>query len=299
MAESDPASSAPLGPDSVTWKYFGDWRNVLVTLWVGSMQNMYPALGAAVEQHSHFFEERWARVFRTFYPVLGVVYDGRQAHTTARRVRRYHESLSGVDDRGRPYHALAPDTFYWAHAVFFMTMIRFGDRFMGGITDTQKESLFSEHVRWYRLYGLTMRPVPPSLEAFETYWRHMCAQVLEDTRAARDVLDLRSVERPGLLSWIPRPVWDLAWRRCARTLTWITTGLYDPVIRGRLGLAWTERDERWHRRLGRLVHLGFRCVPRSHRYHPRARAGWRRATLGKDLPLVDAPARHAPRPPAQ
>lgn len=87
------------------------------------MQNMHPGLGAGVEEHSRFLEERWARVFRSFYPIIGVVYDGPRAHTTALKIRGYHNNIGGIDNLGRPYHALAPDTFYWAHAVFFMAMI--------------------------------------------------------------------------------------------------------------------------------------------------------------------------------
>ncbi|MBV9318585.1 MAG: hypothetical protein JO106_01515, partial [Mycobacterium sp.] len=32
----------PLGPDSLTWRYFGDWRGMLQGPWAGSMQNMHP-----------------------------------------------------------------------------------------------------------------------------------------------------------------------------------------------------------------------------------------------------------------
>ena len=39
----------PLGPDSLTWRFFGDWRGLLQGLWAGSMQNMHPGLGAGVE----------------------------------------------------------------------------------------------------------------------------------------------------------------------------------------------------------------------------------------------------------
>ncbi|MGA5824080.1 oxygenase MpaB family protein [Kitasatospora sp. NPDC094028] len=147
----------------------------------------------------------------------------------------------------------------------------------------------TEHIGWYRLYGLTMRPVPESWEAFQAYWQHMCTHVLEDTKAARDVLDLRDLERPHPLRWVPRPLWDRAWRLCARILIWITTGLYEPVIRQRLGLTWTARDERWHRLAGRLVHGVFSCLPRLRRYHPRARAGWRRSRMeNAESTLTDA-----------
>lgn len=66
----------PLGPESLTWKYFGDWRGMLQGPYAGSMQNMHPQLGAAVEQHSQFFRERWQRLLRSLYPIGGVVFDG-------------------------------------------------------------------------------------------------------------------------------------------------------------------------------------------------------------------------------
>ena len=50
--------------------------------------------------------------------------------------------------------------------------------------------LFTEHIQWYRLYGMSMRPVPETWEAFQEYWDHMCRNVLEDNKATRDVLDL-------------------------------------------------------------------------------------------------------------
>ncbi|MGX7828850.1 oxygenase MpaB family protein [Actinokineospora sp. 24-640] len=283
----------PLGPDSLTWRYFGDWRNMLVVLWTGSMQNMHPGLGIGVEQHSQFFGDRWKRVFRSFYPILGVVYDGATAHETGRWIRGYHHTVKGTDHSGQPYHALSPEVFYWAHAVFFMTTIRFGDRFMGGVPEDDRRRLFAEHVQWYRLYGMTMRPVPGSWEEFQAYWDRTCAEVLEDNKATRDVLNLRGLPRPSFMRVLPGPVWTPLWAVAARGFTWLTIGLYDPVVRRRLGLRWSARDERLHRLLGRVVHLAFSALPHDLRFHPRARAGWRRSR-GLAVPVVESPARHLP-----
>ena len=38
----------PLGPDSLTWRYFGDNRMALLGPRVAVLQNMLPALGQAV-----------------------------------------------------------------------------------------------------------------------------------------------------------------------------------------------------------------------------------------------------------
>ncbi|MFD5246223.1 oxygenase MpaB family protein [Amycolatopsis sp. NPDC058340] len=286
----------PLGPDSLTWKYFGDWRGLLIALWAGSMQNMHPELGAGVEEHSRFFEERWQRLFRSLYPIGGVIYDGPRARQTALEVRGYHDRIKGVDKHGRRYHALNPDTFYWAHSTFFVSAILIADNFCGGIGEAEKRKLFDEHVRWYEMYGMSMRPVPESWEDFQLYWKRMCEDVLEDNKATRDVLEIQDIAKPHFLPWLPDFAWNLVRGQVARNFVWLTVGLYDPPIRERLGYTWTERDERRHRRVGKLINAAFKLVPRDRRYHPRARAGWRRerGELAPDAPLVETPARNLP-----
>jgi uncharacterized protein (DUF2236 family) len=154
------APPIPLGPDSLTWRYFGDWRGMLQGPWAGSMQNMHPQLGAAVIDHSTFFRERWPRLLRSLYPIGGVVFDGDRAPVTGAEVRDYHTDIKGVDEQGRRYHALNPEVFYWAHATFFVGTIHVAERFCGGLTEAQRRRLFDEHVEWYRMYGMSMRPVP-------------------------------------------------------------------------------------------------------------------------------------------
>lgn len=116
------AVSQLLGPESVTWNYFGDWRGMLMGLWQGSMQNLHPKLGAAVWEYSDFFGERWQRVFRSLYPIMGVVFD--QTPATGAEVRDYHRTIKGTLPDGSRYHALDPDVFYWAHATFWYGNIR-------------------------------------------------------------------------------------------------------------------------------------------------------------------------------
>jgi len=286
----------PLGPDSLTWRYFGDWRGMLQGLWAGSMQNMHPGLGAGVEQHSRFFEERWERLFRSLYPIGGVVFDGDRARTTAEEVRNYHRNIKGVDAKGRRYHALDPETFYWAHATFFMGTVLTADHFMGGITDAQKRQLFTEHIQWYRLYGMSMRPVPQTWEAFQEYWDHMCRTVLEDNKAARDVLDLSGIGRPPFLRWLPEPLWRIGRVPVSKGFVWLTVGLYDQPVQDLLGYRWTAVDAWLHRRVGRLVNAVFHLVPERRRKHPRARGGLDRVSgrAPADAPLVHTPARNLP-----
>lgn len=292
----DVPTPTPLGPDSLTWKYFGDWRGMLQGVWAGSMQNMHPGLGAGVEEHSQFFDERWERLYRSLYPIAGVVFDGDRAQETAEQVRGYHTTIKGVDKLGRRYHALDPDTFYWAHATFFMGTIVTAENFSGGLTEPQKRQLFTEHIQWYRLYGMSMRPVPETWEAFQEYWDHMCRNVLEDNKATRDVLDLSRLGKPPFMTWLPEPIWRLARIPVARGFVWLTVGMYDQPVRDLLGYSWSERDARIHTVVGKAVNAVFHLVPWRYRYQPRARAGWDRATgrTAPDAPLVHTPARNLP-----
>ncbi len=291
------APPVPLGPDSLTWKYFGDWRGMLQGPWAGSMQNMHPQLGAAVEEHSTFTREPWQRVLRSLYPIGGVVFDGDRAPMTGAEVREYHTTIKGVDAEGRRYHALNPDVFYWAHSTFFMGTILVAERFCGGITEAEKRQLFDEHIAWYQMYGMSMRPVPQTWEDFQVYWDHMCRNVLEDNRATREVLALENYGKPWFMRRVPDAMFRPMQRRVvAPVMRWLCIGLYDPPVRDLLGFSWSGRDEWLHRRLCTAVRMMFSLLPKRARKHPRARAGLDRATgrIPADAPLPQTPARNLP-----
>lgn len=151
-------------------------------VWIGAIQNMYPELGAAVEEHSILLREPLQRVARSVYPIMGVVYDGDRAAQTGQQIKGYHRTIKGVDAEGRRYHALDPDTFYWAHATFFMLIVKVAEYFCGGLTEAEKRQLFDEHVQWYRMYGMSMRPVPGSWDEFQEYWERVGREELRSTR---------------------------------------------------------------------------------------------------------------------
>ena len=207
--------------------------------WAGSMQNMHPQLGAAVQQHSIFFMERMPRLYRSVYPIGGVVFDGDRAPRTGAQVRDYHIGIKGVDDQGRRYSALNPDVFYWAHATFFKSTLLAAEWLGGGLTEAQKRQLFDEHIAWYRMYGMSMRPVPKSWEEFQEYWDHMCHNVLESNWAARAVLDLSSMTKHPSLEWMPDWLWrrNVAWMQAFFNFT--TVGLFDPAVRELMGYSWS------------------------------------------------------------
>ena len=76
-------TGGPLGPDSLTWKYFGDLRTGMLGVWIGAIQNMYPELGAGVEDHSILLREPLAAG-----RALGVPDHGRGLRRRPRRADR-------------------------------------------------------------------------------------------------------------------------------------------------------------------------------------------------------------------
>ena len=120
----------------------------------------------------------------------------------------------------------------------------------------------------------------------------MCREVLENNFAAREVLNLTELPKPPFAQWIPDRLWALQRKLLAPFFVWLTVGLYDPPVRELMGYTWSRRDEWLHRRFGDIVRLVFAVVPARYRKHPRARAGWDRATgrIPADTPLVQTPA---------
>ena len=110
-----------------------------------------------------------------------------------------------------------PDVFYWAHATIIVA-----ERFCGGITEDEKRQLFDEHIQWYRMYGMSMRPVPNSWEDFQRYWEHMCTSVLANNFAARAVLDLTGLPKPPFAGRIPDRLWAVLRKLLAPFFVWLT-----------------------------------------------------------------------------
>jgi uncharacterized protein (DUF2236 family) len=96
----------PLGPDSLTWKYFGDLRTGMLGV-DRCDQNMYP--NSLASRTTPSAREPLRRVARSVYPIMGVVCDGDRAARPVTR-SRFHTTIKGIDAEGRRYHA-EPRTF--------------------------------------------------------------------------------------------------------------------------------------------------------------------------------------------
>ena len=271
-----------LGPDSLLWRWAGDTRIAFRGGTIGLLQLMHPAIGAGVVEHSDFFGDPFDRVFRSLPPILGAVYDGPEAAATGRWVREQHRDIKGVDGQGRGYHALQPETYWWAHATFQFMAEQVVDRFDDHrLTPDEREQLYREGITWYRRYGVSDRVVPPTRASFQEEWDRVCEEVLEMNEAVAFVLKM--LDGPLRLE-LPRPLGRLnpvlrtgpIARLVATPARIAAIGGLPPRVRERFDIPWTRGDQRQLDALELAVRKTWRFVPFSLRWQPRAQDGWRR-----------------------
>jgi uncharacterized protein (DUF2236 family) len=241
---------------------------------------MHPELAAGVEQHSVFFEDPIARGQRTLGPIMSVVYGGETSHEWGKLIRGFHRPIKGIDKYGRPYRALNPDTFFWAHATFVEDIITGRELTGFPLAQADKEALYLESIDWYRLFGVSMRPVPPDYDAFQEYWDHTINHVLEDSRPVREGFRMHRTAPAPKVSRLsqranallgPYLLKPFLQAPAMRFILWLTTGSLPPVIRERLCLDWTTTDELKYQAHRKAVHALLLALPDELQYFPLAR----------------------------
>jgi len=284
-ADSDD-DALPLGPDSLVWKYFGDRRIALIGPRPAVLQNMLVQLGQGVVDHSVFFADTAARIRRSLPPIYRTVY-GSDDDNAGALVRDFHQNIKGelpeeysTTSNGGRYHALDPDTYFWAHATFFDQVLYFTDTFVRKLSRAEKEQMYAESKTWYRRYGVSDRPMPADYAAFEKYWDHMINDVLVAHRTAKYGIGYVTKGFPR-----PKGISPLVWKAVAPVFNpvaaFLTTGGMPPRTREILGLPWDDRKERRYQRFAAfcrtpLVNLLWSRVPEKLRLVPYAREGFAR-----------------------
>ncbi|HEY1972336.1 MAG TPA: oxygenase MpaB family protein [Pseudonocardia sp.] len=275
-------TAQPFGPDSLIWHYLGDLRNALGGRAATTLQVMHPAIGAAVSDPdlSVFFTEPIARLRRSGPLIMGVVYNGPGAHHSADTLRDMHLQIKGTitggAKDGQHFHALDPEVFYWAHATFVYTLFATIEAFHHPLTTARRDQLYTECRQWYRLYGLSERPMPPDYPSFVAYLERMCDTELEATATA-----VRGKAMFGDPKTIPQqemPVW--LWRLLTplpiRLHTFLCRGLMPPIIREKMNYSWTPTDERRFRAAAWVIRAVVPRLPARIRYSPVALAAFER-----------------------
>lgn len=277
-----PADAAPLDGHSLLWRYFGDNRMFLIGPRPGVLQLTLPQLGQGVADHSVFFADTAARIKRSLPPIFRTVYGAPQDHAGA-QVRDFHHHIKGTMPAvygGTRYHALDPDTYFWAHATFLDQVFYFTDTFVKRLTDAEKQRMYAESKTWYRRYGVSDRPMPDTYADFAAYWQHMLDDVVVAHPSATYSVGYVAKGFPR-----PRAVSPLLWTLIAPVFdpvaTFLTVGGLPPRARTLLNLPWTPTQERRYQRFAafwrsRPVNWIWDRLPMAVRYNRHARAGFAR-----------------------
>lgn len=262
-------STAELGPDSLTWRFFGDHRMVLLGPRAAVLQNMLPSLGQGVEDHSVWFAETLARLQRSIPPIYKTVY-GAEPEAAGRRVRDFHTRIRGRMPDGSAYSALNPGTYYWAHACFVEHLITATDTFIRRLTPAEKEQIVAESRVWFARYGVSDRGTPRTYAEFVAYFEAMLEHHLVRHRTAAYGVGYATKGWPR-----PSGVHPLLWAVVRRPLnaasSSITIGGLPPRAREILGLPWDGHRERRYRRFAavcRALSPIYERFPERWRMHP-------------------------------
>jgi uncharacterized protein (DUF2236 family) len=274
------ADALPLGPRSLVWRYFGDNRMYLIGPRPAVLQNMLAELGQGVLDHSTFFSDTAERLKRTIPPIFNTVY-GSDDDNAGLQVRDFHHGIKGEMPDGGRYHALDPDTYFWAHATFVEQVLYFADTFVKRLTLAEKEQIYLESKTWYRRYGVSDRPMPANYAEFERYWDRMLDEIVVAHPTARYGVGYVTKGFP-----CPKAVPAWLWRMIAPVFNpvaaFLTTGGLPPRARTLLGLPWSHCEERRYQRFAafwrsRPVNWLWDHLPMRLRYNGYACWGYARA----------------------
>jgi uncharacterized protein (DUF2236 family) len=309
MEQTSTASAAeratpnPLDPEGLLWSYFGRLlpRRLATGLRMPVLQNMHPELGAGVEEHSVYFQDPIARGRRSIGPILSVVYGGDTAHDWGKLIRGFHVGLKGTDRYGRPYSALHPGTFFWAHATFLEDIVTSQALIGFPLSTADTEALYLESIDWYRLFGVSMKPVPPDWDGFQHYWEDMVDNVLEDTRPVREGFRMHHTAPPPNFAqqpeWMNRIVGPFVIKPVLQAplmkhAQWLTVASLPPVARERLCLTWTQTDDFAYRLYLKAAHAAIVAMPENRQFHPvahQARKHWSEHGWVEPIPMPAPP----------
>ncbi|QYC44729.1 hypothetical protein Nocox_35850 [Nonomuraea coxensis DSM 45129] len=259
----------PFGPGSMHWDTAGEYRNLLVAGSALVLQTMHPAVGAAVAEHSTYKSDPWGRLNRTLASVQTWVYGGAAGPAEGRRLREIHRTISGVDERGRPYHALNAEAWAWVHLTLFERFVALNRHFGTPLTSAEQRRLYVESRQLGRILRVPERELPADLEDFWRYFDRMVAERLEPHPTALDVLAaMRGAPAPPGLPAPLRRLWTPVGAGAGEFTHFLTVGTLPPAVRDKLGLRWTARDERRLRHVGQAVAALTPRLPERLRYMP-------------------------------
>jgi uncharacterized protein (DUF2236 family) len=201
------------------------------------MQAAHPVAFAGFFAHTGALDDPYGRLNRTAQVMNTVAFGSRrEADRATARVRAMHRRVRGVlhEPAGRfpagtRYAADDPDLLLWVLATLVDSAALTYDRYVGSLSDEDREGLWRDYRVVGRLFGLAGDEMPADWPAFRAYMDGMVASGdLHVTDEARE-LAVEIVMRP------PVPPYALALRELVNQ---VTVGLLPDTLRRQYGFSW-------------------------------------------------------------
>ena len=282
---ADIESLPPLGPNSILWDRFGDWRSLFVALSAGLLQIAQKDISRSLVQQSNVFDNEVARLVRSAFPIIRTVYEGPEVGAM---IRDFHKNVKGTHPDGSRYHSLNPEVYYWAHATFSVMPLLLEGKLSPSMTAKEKEQYFQECRTWYTFYGVAEpEGAPTTYKEFVEYMDRMY-----DTLGPSETIDRSRIVNgltldpptPDVPRWLWKPIAPFA----GKLLLWAAIGLLPAKVRDVVGLEWTEKDERRLNLFARGTRALFAVLPRKARMVPIATRAFEQAEATGQLLLPES-----------
>jgi uncharacterized protein (DUF2236 family) len=242
-------------PDSLTVRYAGDIRTIMLGPRTFLMQVAHPAVGAGVNEFSSFREDPLRRLREVARSGDAFMFSGcKAAEREGERLRHMHRNIQGKDSAGKPYHSLDPEVYGWVHTVFFDTAVTMHELFGTPLSRSDQARLFGEWRQGGELLGLRREDMPESVDAYWAYYNDMIETKLEYNAVTRHILH-SPAPRLGAMERIPEGVWERLMTPVGTASRRVTLGALPPRYREKISShePWTAEDERWLQRFRAAV----------------------------------------------
>ncbi|WP_099020995.1 oxygenase MpaB family protein [Mycolicibacterium palauense] len=261
--------------DSLTAEHVGRWTFLILDGAAFMMQAMHPVIAEVTGRYSAAFNgDPAGRAIRSVDSVLRWTYGGTEAIAEGNRVRALHRPITMQSpSTGKQIGALNPDAYQWVIATAYIVNAQAGPLLIGReFTDAEKQELLRDNIRLARLLHVPMRGYPQTHEEFSEYFEKKIP-VLEGTPQARQLIEELRTGKVELPPSIPRPLRPLVLRamRPALRFNYLSVvGLLDPRLRARLGVTWSDREQRRLVRAYAVIRTLYRILPDRLTYFPLA-----------------------------
>ncbi len=247
------------------------------------LQLAHPHVAEGVAQHSGFLEDPRSRLRHTLRTTLGLVFgDGAAAERAVARLNGVHATVRGdVDDpeaarlAGASYRALDPALLLWVQATLIVTSVRAYERWVGPLSEADKEAFWQEARRVGPRIGIPPDASPATWAALLAYWDRMLALdgPIQVTPTARR---LGQAVMRSPFAWLPQPLYEL--------LALPSVALLPERLRAAYGLPWGPGRRRLASAIEAVLRVYIRTLPRTWRSMPNALAADQRARRAR-LPV--------------